>query len=141
MKRKDVLKRLSELLECSKECVEYSVKDGDTEALEFAIKELGGVDIKSLSKQISESLLKRTAQEITVQEQLKIIEIYKRNNLDFIPTINKDLFKHINTIQYLGNCKKCNHINRLKISKELIKRPNYCMECGSKIIYQKIQEI
>ena len=76
MKRKDVLKRLSELLECSKECVEYSVKDGDTEALEYAIKELGGVDIKSLSKQISESLLKRTAQEVPVQEQLLIENFY-----------------------------------------------------------------
>lgn len=42
--------------------------------------------------------------------------------------------------QFLGKCNSCNYINKISIPKGSEKHPNYCMNCGSRITYQRNQE-
>lgn len=52
MNRENAIKRLEELKECSKEYIEFSVKDGDHEALEYALDILKGTAPENNSRAV-----------------------------------------------------------------------------------------
>ncbi|WP_338630867.1 hypothetical protein [Clostridium baratii] len=45
-----------------------------------------------------------------------------------------------NQEQYVGKCNKCNYTNNLTIPNRVNIYPKYCIECGSRVIYQSSRE-
>ncbi len=45
-----------------------------------------------------------------------------------------------NQEQFLGKCNSCDYINKILIPKRLKTHLNYCMNCGSRLTYQRNQE-
>lgn len=103
---------------------------------------------------------KETALEVPVQEQLsrKITEKLNTNlplylkNLDVkegsithdvvvtVIGVFLQVLKELNPEipiqeQYVGKCSYCNKTNEIQVP--VSKKPNFCMECGKPIIYQK----